>query len=179
MGGCFPPSLICGARERAATTLVTQQGQTAAQAAAVVDILSPEQAEQIASPPTLLVDVEEPLLEDTATGSAVPTGGWGSEALGIGSPTSPARRSHTPPPELDDFHFVSYLGSGGSSDVYVYEEQLPRRLVAIKVLSKNALGGGRRLAFPRRSGPHGATVRAPVGGAHSRRRYRPLDSPTW
>lgn len=128
--------------ERAATTLVTQQGQMAAQAAIVVDILSPEQAEQLVSPPTLLADIEEPSLEDTATGSGVLTGGWGLEALGFGSPTSASRRSHTPPPELDDFHFVSYLGSGGFSDVYVYEEQLPKRLVAIKVLSKNALGGG-------------------------------------
>ena len=128
--------------ERAATTLVTQQGQMAAQAAIVVDILSPEQAEQRVSPPTLLADIEEPSLEDTATGSGVLTGGWGLEALGFGSPTSASRRSHTPPPELDDFHFVSYLGSGGFSDVYVYEEQLPKRLVAIKVLSKNALGGG-------------------------------------
>jgi putative non-specific serine/threonine protein kinase len=43
---------------------------------------------------------------------------------------------------LDDFHFVSYLGSGGFSDVYLYEEQLPKRLVAIKVLSRTALGEG-------------------------------------
>ncbi|MFT0847047.1 serine/threonine-protein kinase [Actinomycetaceae bacterium L2_0104] len=127
--------------ERAATTLVTQQGKAAGQAAIVVDVLSPEQAEQLASPPTLLNEIEE-THDSCLTESSTPSGAWGLEALGIGSPRGHARRSHTPPPELDDFHFVSYLGSGGFSDVYVYEEQLPRRLVAIKVLSKRSLGGG-------------------------------------
>ena len=126
--------------ERAATTLVTQQGKAAGRAAIVVDVLTPCQAEAIASPPTLLTAVEE-AGEVDVTESSTPSAAWGLEALGIGSPRGHARRSHTPPPELSDFHFVAYLGSGGFSDVYVYEEQLPRRLVAIKVLSKRSLRG--------------------------------------
>ena len=126
--------------ERAATTLVTQQGKASGQAAIVVDVLSPCQARQLASPPTLLNEVED-ISEPSITESSTPSGAWGLEALGIGSPRGHARRSHTPPPKLHDFHFVSYLGSGGFSDVYVYEEQLPKRLVAIKVLSKKSLRG--------------------------------------
>jgi len=73
----------------------------------------------------------------------------GLEALGIGyaNKAAPARRSHGAPPALDDFRFISYLGSGGFSDVYLYEEQLPRRLVAIKVLSKRSLGEGTSSQF--------------------------------
>lgn len=127
--------------ERAATTLITQQHASfTGQVAIVVDVMTPAQADEIASPPTLLAEYEETSDIETSE-TATPTAGWGLQALGIGSPHGRSRRSHTPPPELDDFHFVSYLGSGGFSDVYVYEEQLPRRLVAIKVLSKRSLRG--------------------------------------
>ena len=66
------------------------------------------------------------------------SGSWGLQALGI---ESAHRRgeSKAPAPELDDFEFVAYLGSGGFSDVYLYEEQLPKRMVAIKVLSTRSL----------------------------------------
>ncbi|TFC95228.1 MULTISPECIES: serine/threonine-protein kinase [Cryobacterium] len=38
------------------------------------------------------------------------------------------------PPELPGYEFVSTLGSGGFSDVFLYDQQLPRRRVAVKVL---------------------------------------------
>lgn len=50
---------------------------------------------------------------------------------------STTRRAPAQPPELPGFVFQRLLGSGGFSDVYLYEQQLPRRLVAVKVL----LGG--------------------------------------
>lgn len=50
---------------------------------------------------------------------------------------STTRRAPAQSPELPGFVFQRLLGSGGFSDVYLYEQQLPRRLVAVKVL----LGG--------------------------------------
>ena len=38
------------------------------------------------------------------------------------------------PPELPGYDFVSTLGSGGFSDVFLYDQHLPRRRVAVKVL---------------------------------------------
>ncbi|MDO4887151.1 MAG: serine/threonine-protein kinase [Actinomycetaceae bacterium] len=130
--------------ERAASTIIARSSRVAssAQAAIVVDVLSERTANSLASPPTLMaeIDVDDgPDIPD----SQVP-GSHGLQALGIdyASRTSAPRRSHFAPPKLDDFHFISYLGSGGFSDVYLYEEQLPKRLVAIKVLSKAAKGAG-------------------------------------
>jgi serine/threonine protein kinase len=45
-----------------------------------------------------------------------------------------ARRPPAPPPHIDGFRYVSLLGSGGFSDVYLYEQDRPRRKVAVKVL---------------------------------------------
>lgn len=45
-----------------------------------------------------------------------------------------SRRKPAPPPEIPGFRFERHLGSGGFSDVYLYEQQLPRRMVAVKVL---------------------------------------------
>lgn len=130
--------------ERAASTVLSQAvagaGTGADQAILVIDVLTPEDEAALASPPTLEGEAEP---ESDLPASQL-SGSWGLEALGIDHsvrPRSP-RRSHTAPPVLDDFHFVSYLGSGGFSDVYLYEEQLPKRLVAIKVLSRTALGEG-------------------------------------
>ncbi|CAG7844915.1 Serine/threonine-protein kinase PknK [Pseudoclavibacter triregionum] len=50
---------------------------------------------------------------------------------------STSRRTPAAPPEIPGFVYQRLLGSGGFSDVYLYEQQLPRRLVAVKVL----LGG--------------------------------------
>ena len=37
-------------------------------------------------------------------------------------------------PRLDGFQHVGPIGSGGFSDVYLYEQEMPKRQVAIKVL---------------------------------------------
>ncbi|MFY9263659.1 MAG: serine/threonine protein kinase [Actinomycetaceae bacterium] len=73
---------------------------------------------------------------------------WAMRVLGIGQSLAsrpsgadipmPHSRSATVAPTLEDFSFVSFLGSGGFADVYLYEEQTPRRMVAIKVLKKHA-----------------------------------------
>ncbi|GAA1117136.1 serine/threonine-protein kinase [Citricoccus alkalitolerans] len=44
------------------------------------------------------------------------------------------KRPPAPPPHIDGFRYVSLLGSGGFSDVYLYEQDRPRRKVAVKVL---------------------------------------------
>ncbi len=46
---------------------------------------------------------------------------------------SPRRRA-APPPELPGYTFVELIGSGGFADVYLFEQHMPRRRVAIKVL---------------------------------------------
>lgn len=43
-------------------------------------------------------------------------------------------RPPSPPPELPGFTYVQPLGTGGFADVFLYEQQLPRRRVAVKVL---------------------------------------------
>ena len=54
-------------------------------------------------------------------------------------------RAPMPPPELAGFTFQRLLGSGGYSDVFLYEQEMPRRPVAIKVLLAAALDDvGRR-----------------------------------
>jgi hypothetical protein len=40
----------------------------------------------------------------------------------------------TSPPEIPGLVFVQPLGSGGYADVYLYEQQMPRMPVAVKVL---------------------------------------------
>jgi serine/threonine protein kinase len=45
-----------------------------------------------------------------------------------------ARRIPSEPPILNGFSFVRALGSGGFADVFLYEQDLPRRQVAVKVL---------------------------------------------
>ncbi len=49
-----------------------------------------------------------------------------------------ARRVSSPP-ALPGFRFVSLIGSGGYADVFLYEQDSPRRRVAIKVLDAAAL----------------------------------------
>ena len=43
-------------------------------------------------------------------------------------------RPPSTPPELPGFTYVEPLGTGGFADVFLYEQQLPRRRVAVKVL---------------------------------------------
>jgi serine/threonine protein kinase len=44
------------------------------------------------------------------------------------------KRPPAPPPNIDGYRYVRLLGSGGFSDVYLYEQDRPKRLVAVKVL---------------------------------------------
>lgn len=37
------------------------------------------------------------------------------------------------PPKLTGYHYTSYLGSGGFADVFMYQQELPNRQVAVKV----------------------------------------------
>ncbi len=52
------------------------------------------------------------------------------------------KRPPAPPPRLPGFTFVEVLGSGGFADVYLYEQQLPRRRVAVKVMLPDRMVGG-------------------------------------
>ncbi|MEA5454694.1 serine/threonine-protein kinase [Sinomonas sp. JGH33] len=45
-----------------------------------------------------------------------------------------SKRPPAPPPDLGGYRYLSLLGSGGFSDVYLYEQDRPRRKVAVKVL---------------------------------------------
>lgn len=57
------------------------------------------------------------------------------------------RRAPSTPPALPGYEFVRLLGAGGFSDVFLYEQQLPRRQVAVKVLLADGLDSGARAAF--------------------------------
>ena len=57
------------------------------------------------------------------------------------------RRPASQPPELPGYTFVRLLGSGGFSDVFLYEQKLPKRRVAVKVLLTEELVGANRAAF--------------------------------
>jgi hypothetical protein len=45
-----------------------------------------------------------------------------------------ARRLPSPPPVIPGFSHLHVLGSGGFADVFLYEQNMPRRQVAVKVL---------------------------------------------
>lgn len=57
------------------------------------------------------------------------------------------RRPASTPPELPGYSFVRLLGSGGFSDVFLYDQHLPRRRVAVKVLLLEELTPANRAAF--------------------------------
>ncbi len=57
------------------------------------------------------------------------------------------KRSAAPPPGIPGFRYISLLGSGGFADVYLYEQDRPRRRVAIKVLISDLRTEGARRAF--------------------------------
>jgi hypothetical protein len=52
------------------------------------------------------------------------------------------RRSPQAPPELPGFTYLELLGSGGFADVFLYEQHLPRRRVAVKVLLTERMTSG-------------------------------------
>ncbi|CAD6011419.1 serine/threonine-protein kinase [Agreia sp. COWG] len=58
-----------------------------------------------------------------------------------------ARRPPSAPPEIPGFTHEQLLGSGGFADVFLYEQRMPRRRVAIKVLLSESLTEGARENF--------------------------------
>ncbi|KRE28545.1 serine/threonine-protein kinase [Agromyces sp. Soil535] len=57
------------------------------------------------------------------------------------------RRAPSTPPELPGYTPLQLLGSGGFADVFLYEQRLPRRRVAVKVLLTEELGRDTRAQF--------------------------------
>ena len=57
------------------------------------------------------------------------------------------RRAPSTPPDLPGYRSVQLLGSGGFADVFLYEQRLPRRKVAVKVLLTEELGRDTRAQF--------------------------------
>lgn len=58
-----------------------------------------------------------------------------------------SKRPVAPPPHIPGFSYISLLGSGGFSDVYLYEQDRPRRRVAVKVLLSDLKTEGARRRF--------------------------------
>jgi serine/threonine protein kinase len=57
------------------------------------------------------------------------------------------RRTPTVPPELPGLEYGRLLGGGGFSDVFLYQQKLPRRQVAVKVLLTDGLDTAARKSF--------------------------------
>jgi serine/threonine protein kinase len=51
------------------------------------------------------------------------------------------------PPDLPGYCFIKHIGSGGDAQVYLYEQNLPHRKVAVKVLNESALSEAARHRF--------------------------------
>jgi serine/threonine protein kinase len=51
------------------------------------------------------------------------------------------------PPDLPGYRFIKHIGSGGNAQVYLYEQDLPHRKVAVKVLNESALSEAARRRF--------------------------------
>lgn len=51
------------------------------------------------------------------------------------------------PPHISGFNYVRPLGSGGFARVYQYEQDMPRRVVAVKVLKEDVSDASGRAAF--------------------------------
>jgi hypothetical protein len=58
-----------------------------------------------------------------------------------------SRRAPQAPPELPGFTYLELLGSGGFADVFLYEQHLPKRRVAVKVLLTERMSSGSVAAF--------------------------------
>ncbi len=50
-------------------------------------------------------------------------------------------------PDLPGYRFIRHLGAGGNAQVYLYEQDLPYREVAVKVLNESALSEAARRRF--------------------------------
>lgn len=57
------------------------------------------------------------------------------------------RRLPSTPPSLPGFSFIRVLGAGGFADVFLYEQNMPRRLVAVKVLLAEVVNDDVRRMF--------------------------------
>jgi serine/threonine protein kinase len=57
------------------------------------------------------------------------------------------QRTPSTPPDIDGYLIDRLIGSGGFADVFLYEQQLPRRKVAVKALLTHELTAGARAAF--------------------------------
>ena len=57
------------------------------------------------------------------------------------------KRAPSQPPNLPGYEFIRLLGSGGFSDVFLYEQRMPRRQVAVKVLLAETLTPQTRKQF--------------------------------
>lgn len=57
------------------------------------------------------------------------------------------QRTPSIPPEIDGYIVDRLIGSGGFADVFLYEQQLPRRKVAVKALLTHELTASARAAF--------------------------------
>lgn len=57
------------------------------------------------------------------------------------------RRPASTPPDLRGYEYVRLLGSGGFSDVFLYDQALPKRRVAVKVLLLDEITPASRAAF--------------------------------
>ena len=64
-----------------------------------------------------------------------------------------SKRPVAPPPVIPGFTYISLLGSGGFSDVYLYEQRSASAAVAVKVLLSTGWpsGVGRGVRRPRRT----------------------------
>jgi serine/threonine protein kinase len=58
-----------------------------------------------------------------------------------------ARRLPSPPPVLPGFSTIHVLGSGGFADVFLYEQNMPRRQVAVKVMLNEVVNDQVRQMF--------------------------------
>lgn len=56
-------------------------------------------------------------------------------------------RPPSQPPELPGFTYIEPLGAGGFADVFLYEQQMPRRRVAVKVLLADRISSGSAKEF--------------------------------
>ncbi|WP_227820100.1 serine/threonine-protein kinase [Agromyces aureus] len=58
-----------------------------------------------------------------------------------------SRRLPSTPPNLPGFSYIRVLGSGGFADVFLYEQNMPRRHVAVKVLLAEVVDDAARQMF--------------------------------
>ena len=60
---------------------------------------------------------------------------------------SPTSAPDVEPPDLPGYRFIKHIGAGGNAQVYLYEQDLPHRKVAVKVLSESSLSEAARRRF--------------------------------